>query len=521
MTENNSWPSDSSGMRFGVPGNRTIRPQDPPIREHNPWRTAFIVTLASLLVLSGGFGILWFMFRNDGASTNSSPGSSSRVSESSAQPARLGEVLSGLKEKPQIAWKYSLGHSTGIEINLVTAGRPDGLLVLTQEANIIDGNAELAFIDWETGSVKWSVELTSRFREINYKIISGTDAIKSNLPGDMIGVMVETDESGYETHNRMLLYHGSNGEFVREISLGKGSLYVTDSGAVYLVEPIGSGQSSDAGIKVSRAASIDKLDEVQWTREIPEAKNMPSSGPEEVVLERDGYADFCNFSGATVQRCTLSLAIKDGTEAIWSKHQEASYSFRRIGGVVIDSTPGNSYQSTLTGYSPDGKKLWTRRADDFMSNTALVVDDIFLAFGSNDRVERIDPETGRTIWEQSWCEGWRPTFMKKDTKMIVACGESNFQAGIADIDTGSINLYEYNLAEVMNRNVFMTTDGIIVDINDQLGQGVRLTAIDPSKPGILWTESYEENGDGNDDVDVLQIGEHLLLETSDSIALLR
>ena len=57
--------------------------------------------------------------------------------------------------------------------------------------------------------MKWSVELTSRFREINYKIISGTDAIKSNLPGDMIGVMVETDESGYETHNRMLLYHGS------------------------------------------------------------------------------------------------------------------------------------------------------------------------------------------------------------------------------------------------------------------------------------------------------------------------
>ena len=54
----------------------------------------------------------------------------------------------------------------------------------------------------------------------------------------MIGVMVETDESGYETHNRMLLYRGSNGEFVREISLGKGSLYVADSGAVYLVEPI-------------------------------------------------------------------------------------------------------------------------------------------------------------------------------------------------------------------------------------------------------------------------------------------
>ena len=111
--------------------------------------------------------------------------------------------------------------------------------------------------------------------------------------------------------------------------------------------------------------------------------------------------------------------------------------------------------------------------------------------------------------------------MKKDTKMIVTCGESNFQAGIADIDTGNIILQEYNLAEAVNRKVFMTTDGIVVDINDQLGQGVRLTAIDPSKPGILWTESYEENGDGNDDVDVLQIGEHLLLETSDSIALLR
>ena len=508
MTENNSWPSDSSGTRLGVPGNRAMQSQAPPIREYNPWKTAFIVTLVSVLVLGGGLGIWWFMFRNDGAPTNPSPEPSSLVSESSVQPARLGEVLSGLKEKPQIAWKYSPEHSSGIEIDLVAASRSDGLLALTQETSIINGNAELAFIDWETGTVKWSVELTSRLREKNYKIISGTDAIKSNLPGDMIGVMVETDKSGYETHNRMLLYRGSNGEFVREISLGKGSLYVADSGAVYLVEPIGPGQSSDAGIKVSRAASIDKLDEVQWTREIPEAKNMPSSGPEEVVLERDGYADFCNFSGATVQRCTLSLAIKDGTEAIWSKHQEASYSFRRIDGVVIDSTPGNSYQSTVTGYSPDGKKLWTRQADNFISNTAFIVDDVFFAFGSNDQVERVDPKTGKTI-------------MKKDTKMIVTCGESNFQAGIADIDTGNIILQEYNLAEAVNRKVFMTTDGIVVDINDQLGQGVRLTAIDPSKPGILWTESYEENGDGNDDVDVLQIGEHLLLETSDSIALLR
>ena len=521
MTENNSWPSDSSGTRLGVPGNRAMQSQAPPIREYNPWKTAFIVTLVSVLVLGGGLGIWWFMFRNDGAPTNPSPEPSSLVSESSVQPARLGEVLSGLKEKPQIAWKYSPEHSSGIEIDLVAASRSDGLLALTQETSIINGNAELAFIDWETGTVKWSVELTSRLREKNYKIISGTDAIKSNLPGDMIGVMVETDKSGYETHNRMLLYRGSNGEFVREISLGKGSLYVADSGAVYLVEPIGPGQSSDAGIKVSRAASIDKLDEVQWTREIPEAKNMPSSGPEEVVLERDGYADFCNFSGATVQRCTLSLAIKDGTEAIWSKHQEASYSFRRIGGVVIDSTPGSSYQSTLTGYSPDGKKLWTRQADDFMSNTALVVDDIFLAFGSNDRVERIDPETGKTIWEQNWCEGRRHTLMKKDTKVIVACGESNFQAGIADIDTGSIILHEYNLAEVMNRELFMTADGVVVDINDQLGKGVRLTAIDPSRPGILWTESYGENESGDGHIDVLQVGEHLLLRTSDSIALLR
>lgn len=520
MTENNSWPSDSSGTRLGVPGNRAMQSQAPPIREYNPWKTAFIVTLVSVLVLGGGLGIWWFMFRNDGAPTNPSPEPSSLVSESSVQPARLGEVLSGLKEKPQIAWKYSPEHSSGIEIDLVAASRSDGLLALTQETSIINGNAELAFIDWETGTVKWSVELTSRLREKNYKIISGTDAIKSNLPGDMIGVMVETDKSGYETHNRMLLYRGSNGEFVREISLGKGSLYVADSGAVYLVEPIGPGQSSDAGIKVSRAASIDKLDEVQWTREIPEAKNIPSSGPEEVVLERDGYADFCNFSGATVQRCTLSLAIKDGTEAIWSKHQEASYSFRRIDGVVIDSTPGNSYQSTVTGYSPDGKKLWTRQADNFISNTAFIVDDVFFAFGSNDQVERVDPKTGKTIWKQNWCDGG-PAFMKKDTKMIVTCGESNFQAGIADIDTGNIILQEYNLAEAVNRKVFMTTDGIVVDINDQLGQGVRLTAIDPSKPGILWTESYEENGDGNDDVDVLQIGEHLLLETSDSIALLR
>ena len=174
-------------------------------------------------------------------------------------------MLSGLKEKPQIAWKYSLEHSTGIEIDLVTAGRPDGLLVLTREANIIDGNAELAFIDWETGSVKWSVELTSRFREKNYKIISGTDAIKSNLPGDMIGVMVETDESGYETHNRMLLYRGSNGEFVREISLGKGSLYVADSGAVYLVEPIGSGQSSDTDTTRSEERRVGKECRSRWS----------------------------------------------------------------------------------------------------------------------------------------------------------------------------------------------------------------------------------------------------------------
>ena len=111
--------------------------------------------------------------------------------------------------------------------------------------------------------------------------------------------------------------------------------------------------------------------------------------------------------------------------------------------------------------------------------------------------------------------------MKKDTKVIVACGESNFQAGIADIDTGSIILHEYNLAEVMNRELFMTADGVVVDINDQLGKGVRLTAIDPSRPGILWTESYGENESGDGHIDVLQVGEHLLLRTSDSIALLR
>ena len=520
MTENNSWQSDSSGTHLGVPENRMMQSQAPPIREHNPWKTSFIVTLVSLLVLGGGLGIWWFMFRNDVAPTNPSPGPSSLASESSAQPARLGEVLSGLKEKPQIAWKYSPEHSSGIEIDLVTASRSDGLLVLTQEVNVIDGNAGLAFIDWGTGTVKWSAELTSRIREGNYKIISETGAIKSNLPGDMIGVMVATDESGYETNNRMLLYRGSNGEFVREISLGKRSLYIADSGAVYLVEPIGPRLSSDAGIKVSRVASIDKLDEVQWTREIPEAKNMPSSGPKEVVLERDGYADFCNFSGVTVQRCTLSLAIKDGTEAIWSKHQEGSYSFRRIGGVVIDSTPGNSYQSTLTGYSPDGKKLWVRQADNFISNTALIVDDVFLAFGSNDQVERVDPETGKTIWKQNWCDD-RPAFMKKDAKMIVACGESNFQAGIADVDTGNIILQEYNLGEATNRNVFMTADGIVIYIDDQLGQDARLTAIDPSRSGILWTESYGESEGGDEYPNALQVGEHLLLRTSDSIALLR
>lgn len=111
--------------------------------------------------------------------------------------------------------------------------------------------------------------------------------------------------------------------------------------------------------------------------------------------------------------------------------------------------------------------------------------------------------------------------MKKDAKMIVACGESNFQAGIADVDTGNIILQEYNLGEATNRNVFMTADGIVIYIDDQLGQDARLTAIDPSRSGILWTESYGESEGGDEYPNALQVGEHLLLRTSDSIALLR
>lgn len=461
-------PSEPVSSSPGLPGTPSQVPDEPmaprltsPHSSSAPRRarTILFIVLAGVLVAVAGFGSWWFLLRgrNDG---------------------EIIKPVKGLEQAPRIAWESeNRGGSVG--------GTTEGLLVIP---DVTEGGVRLRMLAWADGSERWAVDVSDR--------VSGAVNVQihTKLPDGLFGLVV-TDAAG---KNRFLVHRASNGEFVRELDLGHGSIVGGDTKAVYRYEP---DEERIGTVKISRIPDIANSDATEWSTEV---EIVPQEGAY-TVKERDGFADFCwvNEFGAEIS-CFESMSLGDGSPPSW---KDESTSFVRVSGVVVTSEQENG---RLTAYDSTGNRLW-QKAD---SGGPLHVFKDVLLVGSRrgEMIERLDPRTGDVRWRQNWGNGYPIIFDHEGRPVVLFAESQTLNVGIANMDTGEIGLEKHSVAS--GRVVFRTADGNIVASDDR-GKGVELVAIRPGQSEKLWTQTFA------DYTEIQQADQYLVLSSREKVAVLR
>ena len=422
-------------------------------------RVVLLVVLAAVLVLVAGFGAWWFLLRGSNGGETIKP-------------------VAGFGQAPQIAWESD--NRDGF-----VGGTAEGLLVIP---DVTEADARLRMLAWADGSERWSVDIGDR--------ASGAVSvhIHTKLPDGLVGLVV-TDAAG---KNRFLVHRVSNGEFVREVDLGLGSIVASDTKAVYRSEP---DEDRIGTVRIGRIPDIANSDATEWSTEVD---IVPQEGAY-MVKERDGFADFCwvNEFGVEIS-CFKSLSLADGSPPPW---KDESTSFVRSNGVIVTS---NQDSGRLTAYDSEGNQLW-QKAD---SGGPLHVFRDALLVGSRrgEMIERLDPRTGDVRWRQNWGNGYPIIFDHEGRPVVLFAESQTLSVGNADMDTGEIRVEKYSVAS--GRVVFRTADGDIVASDDR-GKGVDLVAIRPGQSEMLWKQTFD------DYTDIQQEDQYLVLRSKERVAVLR
>lgn len=422
-------------------------------------RTLLFIMLAAVLVAVVGFGSWWFLLRGGSDGESIKP-------------------VTGLGQAPQIAWESE--HRGG-----AVGGTAEGLLVIP---DVTEGGARLRMLAWADGSERWAVDVSDR--------VTGAVSVQihTKLPDGLFGLVV-TDAVG---KNRFLVHRASNGEFVRELDLGHGSLIGGDTKAVYRYEP---DEERIGTVKISRIPDIANSDAIAWSTEV---EIVPQEGAY-TVKERDGFADFCwiNEFGAEIS-CFKSLSLDDGSPPPW---KDDSTTFVRVSGVIVTS---EQEKGRLSAYDSTGNQLW-QKAD---SGGPLHVFKDVLLIGSRrgEMIERLDPRSGDVRWRQNWGNGYPIIFDHEGQPVVLFAEAQTLNVGIANMETGEIGLEKHSVAS--GRVVFRTAGGSIVASDDR-GKGVELVAIRAGQAEKLWTQTFD------DYTYIEQDDQYLILRSEDKFAVLR
>ena len=422
-----------------VPSQATSIPHQGPARigsRRGAGGVVLIITLATLLVAGGGFGIWWFWFRGrDGSSTQ--------------------QFVEGLQQEPTVAWERDISEMTSV------AGVSDGLIVAP---DLSRGETDMVMLDWGNGERKWSVDLGSEVGEASYIYF------EKNLPGGLVGLIVMNGEQD----RTMFVHRISDGEQVKRINLGNGLLIPSSSEALYLFETI---DSSEGSGRISRIESLENFDKREWTVDA-------EIGAGDVMLtavEKNGHVNICWVDQfGDPERCPLSLSLEDGSRPSWYENSLVSYEIDDVT-ITSDSMGG------VAAYDRQGQKLWERTGAG--ESLKFIGQMVLTSRDGEATVERLDPGSGQVMWTAEWGTG-DPTGFLQDGRIVVIFSDQNLRAGVVDAGTGKMDLVDYPFENP--RSFFRATDGRLIVQDGTTGEErVNVAAIKPGESGVRWAKSFE------------------------------
>lgn len=245
-----------------------------------------------------------------------------------------------------------------------------GDLIVIQERRQGRGGAAVRGIDPPSGRVLWRHAVQGGIGPLHVRDLPGTGWIAIQV-GDDVSVL---DRVTGKQEYRFQLPDG-----------GAGEPWVGSSDAGALLMAVPSYGSAGRVLTISRL-SAPSPEAIVWSRDVTAPVGLRPAGAE--VLEREGLLLVRGDDGARSHgRFSIALSSADGSQPDWSKEGNGFVVVRDVAVVAADS-------SLRAVRITSGRELWrhTLRGQVTATPSALLI-------GTDGRLRRLDPYTGRSQWE--------------------------------------------------------------------------------------------------------------------------